>query len=324
MSQNRKFKRCFITGITGSAGSFLAEYILKKDPKIKIFGTFRKKNKLKYINKIKSNRLKLTDLNLLDYKKLKKFLIRSKPDLIYHFASDADVRKSFDLPHQIILNNNNITLNLLEAIRKTNLKPLIVICSTPEVYGNVDNNNKPILETEKMSPQSPYAVSKCFQDLLSQVYFKSFKMNIIITRMFSYTNSRRFTLFQSAFAKQIALIEKNKIKYLKHGNLKSIRTFIDIDDAMNAYWLTAKKGKIGGIYNIGGNDTASVGHVLKILISFSKKRILTKEDKKLLRPVDINKQLPNSKKFRKDTKWKPRVSLSNSLKNLLNDIRADT
>ena len=74
MSQSRKFKRCFITGITGSAGSFLAEYILKKDPKVKIFGTFRNKNKLKYINKIKSNRLKLTNLNLLGYKKLKKFL----------------------------------------------------------------------------------------------------------------------------------------------------------------------------------------------------------------------------------------------------------
>ena len=40
--------------------------------------------------------------------------------------------------------------------------------------------------------------------------------------MFSYTNSRRFTLFQSAFAKQIAEIEKNKIKYLKHGNLKAL------------------------------------------------------------------------------------------------------
>ena len=82
------------------------------------------KNKLKYINKIKSNRLKLTNLNLLDYKKLKKFLIKSKPELIYHFASDADVRKSFDLPYQVILNNNNITLNLLEAIRETNLKAI--------------------------------------------------------------------------------------------------------------------------------------------------------------------------------------------------------
>ena len=73
MSNNRKFKRCYITGITGSAGSFLAEFILKKDPKTTIFGTFRNKNKLKYINKIRSKRLKLTKLNLLDYKKLKNF-----------------------------------------------------------------------------------------------------------------------------------------------------------------------------------------------------------------------------------------------------------
>ena len=111
-----------------------------------------------------------------------------------------------------------------------------------------------------MRPISPYAVSKCFQDLLSQVYYKSYKLNIIITRMFSYTNSRRYTLFQSAFAKQIAEIEKNKKKYLFHGNLESIRTFIDIDDAMSAYWLTAKRGKIGEIYI----DTRTKEYVKKV------------------------------------------------------------
>tara|TARA_E500000178_G_C16950103_1_gene720813 strand:- start:994 stop:1425 length:432 start_codon:yes stop_codon:yes gene_type:complete len=139
--------------------------------------------------------------------------------------------------------------------------------------------------------------------------------------MFSYSNSRRYTLFQSAFAKQIAEIEKDKKKYLQHGNLKSIRTFIDINDAMSAYWLAAKKGKIGEIYNIGGNDTASVELVLKKLISLSKKKIILKKDKKLFRPVDVDKQLPNSKKFRRDTKWKPKVNLTRSLESLLNDIR---
>ena len=320
MSINRNFKRCFISGITGSAGSYLAEYILKKESSIRLYGTFRNKNKINFI-KNKSTRLSLNQLDLLNYKKLKLFLKKTKPDLIYHFASNADVRKSFDYPKKIILNNNNITLNLLECIRELKLKTLIVICSTPEVYGNVLNPNKRISENELMRPISPYAVSKCFQDLLSQVYYKSYKLNIIITRMFSYTNSRRYTLFQSAFAKQIAEIEKNKKKYLFHGNLESIRTFIDIDDAMSAYWLTAKKGKIGEIYNIGGNDTASIKLVLKKLISLSKKKITLRRDKKLFRPVDVNKQLPNSNKFRRDTNWKPKVDLKTSLENLLNDIR---
>ena len=106
----------------------------------------------------------------------------------------------------------------------------------------------PIKESQKIAPINPYAVTKTYQDLLSQVYSQSFKLKIIITRMFSYTNARRYNLFQTAFANQIVKIERGKLNYLKHGNLNSIRTFVDIEDAMDAYWLAATKGKIGEIW----------------------------------------------------------------------------
>lgn len=321
MSINRKFKRCFITGITGSGGSYLAEHVLSKDKNVKIYGTYRKNKIIKYFDKKKLSKLKLSKLDLLNFQKLKKYLKDTKPDLIYHLASDADVRKSFDFPLNVILNNNNITLNLLEAVRQNKLNPLIVICSTSEVYGNVFKKDMPITEAQLMSPQSPYAVSKCFQDLLAQVYFKCYKQKIIITRMFSYTNARRLNLFQTAFANQIALIEKKKQKYLKHGNLESIRTFIDIKDAMNAYWLTAKKGKIGEIYNIGGNSTRSVKQILDLLVSLSNSKINLKSSAKLFRPTDVKIQIPSSNKFKKQTKWKSEVSLSHSLKKLLEELR---
>ena len=63
------------------------------------------------------------------------------------------------------------------------------------MYGAVKKKDVPINENQKIAPVNPYAVSKTFQDLLSQVYFKSFNLKIIITRMFSYTNSRRNNLF---------------------------------------------------------------------------------------------------------------------------------
>ena len=69
---------------------------------------------------------------------------------------------------------------------------------------------------------------------------------------------KKSRLVSDIFAKQISMIEKGKLKYLKHGNLNSIRTFIDIDDAMEAYWVAATRGKIGEIYNIGGNKVISV------------------------------------------------------------------
>ena len=317
--KNRKFKKCLITGITGSGGSYLAEHIKKKDKKIKILGTTRKK--LSTIDKNLKKISKISKLNLLNFNKTKKYLKNTRPDLIFHIASYADVRKSFFSPIKIINNNNNITLNLLEAVRCLKIQPLIILCSSSEVYGNVDIKSQPIKENQIMAPVSPYALSKSFQDLLSQVYQKAYGLKIIITRMFSYTNARRYNLFQSSFAKQIVEIEQNKRKVLYHGNLKSLRSIIDIEDAMEAYWLAAKKGVIGQIYNIGGNKSITINKALDYLKSFSKFKIFTQEDKKLIRVRDIKVQIPSSKKFRKHTLWRPKVSVKNSLKKLLENER---
>ena len=193
--------------------------------------------------------------------------------MLYFIASDANVRNSFDDPINNSINNNTITINLLEAVRQLNIDPVMLICSSSEVYGNVPNNQMPINEQQQLN-LSIHAVTKAYQDLISQVYFKSFKTKVIITRMFSYTNARRRNLFQTHFASQIAEIERGRKSILIHGNLKSKRTFVDIYDAMEAYWLAAKKGNIGEIYNIAGNDTISVNNFLKKLIKLSKKKSL--------------------------------------------------
>ena len=318
---NRTFKHCLITGITGSGGSYLAEHILKKKIDIKVSGFYRSKGYKDLLKKKYGKKLSLIKLDLTNYSQIKKKIEILKPDLIFHLASNADVRGSFDKPLECSYNNNSITVNLLEAIRQSKLNPVIMICSTSEVYGNVSKKNMPITESQNIAPINPYAVTKVYQDLISQVYQKSFGLNIIITRMFSYTNARRTNLFQSAFARQVVLLERNKIKYLKHGNLRSIRTFVDIEDAMEAYWVAATKGKIGEIYNIGGDKTISVEQFLKELLSQSKKKIKVRLDRNLLRPQDINVQIPSSYKFMKDTGWKPKILFKDSVKKLLNECR---
>ena len=315
---NRKFKKCLITGITGSGGSYLAEHILQRDKKIKIFGIYRSSG---YKNILKNKRIKLFKANLSNYNKTHKLIKKINPDIIFHLASAANVRESFDVPKKIIENNNSITLNLLEVIRKNRINPLIIIVSTSEVYGKVRKKDTPIKETKNINPVNPYSVSKAFQDLLSQVYYKSYGLKIIITRMFSYTNARKKSLFQTSFAKQIAEIEKGKRKILTHGNLNSVRDIIDISDAMEAYWLTAKRGKVGEIYNISGNKIISVGDYLKELKKLSKIKIKSIVDKKLLRPVDVTLQIADSRKFKKHTNWSPKVSFKESVKKLLQEKR---
>ena len=75
--------------------------------------------------------------------------------------------------------------------------------------------------------------------------------------------------------------------------------------------------KIGRIYNIGGKEVVTVKNVLNKLIKISNSKIKTKLDKKLLRPVDVTLQIPSSKKFTNDTNWRPKISLNQSLMNLL-------
>ena len=266
-------------------------------------------------------RVKLIKQDLTNYLSLKKKIKKINPNLIFHIASDADVRGSFDHPIEISNNNNTITINLLEACRKTKIDPLIVICSTSEVYGRVKKKDMPVTENNKISPINPYAVTKAYQDLMSQVYNKSFGLKIIITRMFSYSNARRKNLFQTAFAKQIVDCERGSKKIVEHGNLKSIRTFVDIEDAMESYWLSAKKGKIGEIYNICGNKIISVKDYLQELRKNSKVNFKTKLNKSLLRPQDIDLQIGECSKFKKHTGWKPKVSFRKSVKKLLEEVR---
>ena len=315
---NRKFKKCLITGITGSGGSYLAEHILLKDKRIKIFGIYRSiGNK----NLLKNERIKLFKCDLCNFNKTQKIIKKINHGVIFHLASTANLRDSFNSPRKTIENNNAITLNLLEVIRINKINPLVIICSTSEVYGKINKKDIPIKETKNIGPVNPYSASKAFQDLLSQIYSECYGLKIIITRMFSYTNARKNFLFQTSFAKQIADIEKGKKKILTHGNLNSVRNIIDITDAMEAYWIAAKRGRIGKIYNISGKKVISVGNYLKELKKLSNVKIKSKIDKKLLRPVDVTLQIADTKKFIKDTRWSPKISFEESMKKLLNECR---
>ena len=214
------------------------------------------------------------------------------------------------------------TLNLLEAIHKAEIDPVVQICSTSEVYGQVDPKNVPITEACPLNPSSPYAVSKVTQDLLGHTYFRSYGMKVIRTRMFAYLNPRRFDLFATAFALQVARIEEGLQKELRHGNLESVRTIIDVRDAMDSYWVAAEKGQPGEIYNIGGDTTMKVGEFLDILKQKATCDIPSREDPALLRPADVTLQIPNVDKFTNETGWKPKYSFEQSVDHILNHVRA--
>ena len=312
--------RCLITGITGSGGSYLAEYILENHPEWEIFGIHRwhSAGTLHNIEQIK-DKITILECDLLDLSSIIRALNISKPERIFHLAAFANVRKCFDTPLAVINNNIMGTANLLEAIRLVCPETIIQMCSTSEVYGNP--LIFPMTEDHPMKPVNPYSVSKLAQEALAYSYFKSWGLKVIITRAFAYWNPRREDLFATAFALQVARIEQGKQKILKHGNLESIRQVIDVRDMMRAYWIACDKCNLGEPYNIAGKDILSVGEYLERLKSLSTVRIISELDPLLLRPVDLNKQVSNTSKFDTITSWQPRYSLEESIMFLLNHCR---
>lgn len=318
----RNIKRAIITGISGSGGSYLAEYIVNNHPKVEVHGVARWHSASRQDNlQTIAGRINMHECDLCDLSSVIRTLKKVKPDGIFHLASHANVRASFDTPLAVLDNNIMGTANLFEGVRLSGLDPIIQFCSTSEVYGQVDPKDVPIKENCPLKPASPYAVSKVTQDLLGYSYYTSYGMKIIRTRMFAYLNPRRTDLFATSFAIQVARIEAGMQKELLHGNLNSVRTIIDVRDAMESYWLALEKGRFGEIYNIGGPKTIRVGGFLEILKKKAKCKIPSRVDPELLRPADVTLQIPDVSKFQKETGWKPRYSFQQSVEFLLDYCR---
>jgi len=310
--------KALITGITGFVGSHLAEFLLKKD--IEVFGTYRWRSPRDNIAHL-MDRITLVHCDILDAKSVKDCISEVKPDFIFHLAAQSYVPASFNAPHITIQTNVNGTLNILEAVREAKINPVIHICSSSEVYGQVKKEEVPIKETNQFRPASPYAVSKVGEDMIALQYHLSYGLKTIRSRMFTHTGPRRGEVFVvSAFAKQIARIEKGiQEPVLKVGNLESVRTFADVRDAVKAYWLLVNKCEPGEVYNIGGKETMTIKEMLDTLLTFSpmKDRIRIQVDPKLLRPSDVTLQIPDISKFVKATGWQPEIKFRDTLKDTL-------
>lgn len=312
--------RVLITGITGFVGSHLAEYILADHPNVEIHGTKRWRSPKDNILRV-MNRVTLHDCDLRDLSSLLNMLGKAKPDVIFHLAAQSFVTTSYSAPVDTLDNNVNGTANLLEAVRILKLDPVIHICSSSEVYGQVTKDDVPIRETCPLNPVSPYAVSKVGEDMLGYMYFRAYGMKTIRTRMFTHSGPRRGEVFvDSFFSQQVARIEKGlQPPVLRVGNLDSVRTFADVRDTVRAYWLLTQKCPPGEVYNIGGDITMTIREMLDMLLTMTTHptKIEVKIDPALIRPADVTLQIPCSDKFKAVTGWKPIIPYKQTLLDML-------
>jgi GDPmannose 4,6-dehydratase len=306
-------------------GSHLLDFLIK-NTNWDVYGVLRWRSSLNnisnHIDLINSGkRIKLLYADIRDTLAVQEAFKSSKPDYIFHLAAQSYPQTSFSSPLDTIETNIQGTVRVLDSINKYCPKAIVHVCSSSEIFGKVPRSKLPIDEDCTFHPASPYAISKVGTDLLARHYAEAYKMCVMSTRMFTHTGPRRGDVFaESSFAKQIALIEAKLIPpIVKVGNLESLRTVADVRDAVRAYFLlVTKKPVSGAYYNIGGTHTCKIRDILSVLLKKSKiKKIKIVTDKNRLRPLDADLQIPNTKKFKSHTGWKPEISFDKTMTDLL-------
>lgn len=328
-------KKALITGVTGMVGSHLVDFLLENTD-WDVYGVCRWRSPLDNVSHLldrvnKKDRVFFEYADLNDEISLMNVVNTIKPDYCFHLAAQSYPLTSFTAPIDTLNTNILGTSRLLETFRAAmqvdkGYHPVIHVCASSEVFGKIPADKKPetgIHEDIAFHPASPYAISKVGTDLLGRYYAEAYNMTIMTTRMFTHTGPRRGDVFhESTFAKQIAMIEAGLIPpVVKVGNLKSLRTYADVRDAVRAYFMLVTCNPIAGeYYNIGGSYTCEVGDTLNALISYStmKDQIKIEVDPERLRPIDADLQIPDCRKFKAHTGWEPQIPFEKTMHDLLN------
>ncbi len=338
--------RVLITGITGMAGSHLAEYLLGQG--FEVFGTYRWRSRMDNledmtacgrVNHVGDNgpianvaslgrlvdeRIRPADINLIeadltDAVSMRRVVGAIRPDRIFHLAAQSFVPTSWNAPADTLETNIIGQVKLLEAVREAGIDPLIHIAGSSEEYGMVHPNEVPIKETNPLRPLSPYAVSKVAQEMLAFQYFYSYGLRCVVTRAFNHEGPRRGHVFvTSSMAKQIAAIEKGlQPPVIRVGDTSIQRDWTDVRDMVRAYHLVLEKGTPGQVYNIGRGETMTVQAMLDIILSLSEVPIKVEQDPARFRPSDVRLLHADCSKFKQETGWEPEIPFRQTLQDLL-------
>lgn len=309
-------KKILIIGSAGFVGNHLIDYILANRNDWQITAT-------KMPKEVIDKPVDVRDLDITKPEEIDSLLDEVQPDYIFHLAAQSSVALSWRNPQLTININITGTVNLLDAVRKLEKQPRMLLIGSGEEYGHVKPDEVPIKEDNNTRPGNIYAVTKVTQNMIGRLYYEAYGMDIMSTRSFNHTGPNQAPQFVVPdFCKQVAEIEKGKKEPVIYtGNLSAKRDFTDVRDVVRAYCLLMEKGRAGETYNVGCGNAIEIRAILDMILSHSEKEIRVETDPAKLRPVDVPIIEADITKLKEDTGWTPEISLDQTITETLDAYR---
>ena len=316
-----KKKIALIFGVSGQDGSYLADFLIKKN--YSVIGVTRNKSKknMYRLEKLKIfNKVKIIQGAALDQKFLNKIIKKySSIKEIYYLAGDSSATDSFIYPHKSFESNTTGILNILLTIKKINKKIKVFYAASGQFYGNSKNNY--YSEKSVIKPTTPYAIAKAAGYWLVKIFRENYDLYACSGILFNHESPLRSDEFVTKkiinVSKQIK--KNNKVK-LRMGNIDVYRDWGWAPEYVKAMWLMLQqKQPIDLIIGSGKKHSIRdfVNEVFKKM-KIDKKNLITGTSK-LIRKIDIQSYRANTALCKKTIKWETKITFKKIIHKMIND-----
>ncbi len=305
--------KILVTGGAGFIGSNFVELLEFTDPSYKIVVV----DKLTYAGN-KSNLDNTVAYfvkgDISDYEFMKEVFSKHNFDYVINFAAETHVDRSIDIDYQTNFFNSNIlgTYCLLKLSKEFEVKKYIQV-STDEVYGDLPRNStEKFTEDTPLNPHNPYSVSKASADMLCKSYHRTYELPVIITRC---SNNYGPKQNKEKFIPNMIEHAKNNKPLPVYGDGENVRDWIHVVDHCIALYNILENGKVGEVYNIGGNTELRNIDVVMKLFTLMKKPFKVEYIKDRL-GHDFRYAMDTTK-IENELGWKPTIDFDDGLEELI-------
>jgi len=306
-------RTALVTGAEGFIGTHLVKFLVDKGWNVVAGSRF-----CGGCSFSASPQLHLEQCDLSNGQKVEQVFQKYDPTHVFHFGAQSLPTVSWADPVGTFQSNIMGSLHLFEAIRNRRKAPIVVSACSSAEYGNVPASAIPVKEEQPLHPLHPYGISKVCLDLLARQYFLDYKIPAVNIRLFNTTGPGKTNDAPSDFVRQLVRIKKGlQEPVIEVGNLEPRRAFLDVEDTVQGFYLAAQKGKRGEAYNLCASETHEIGDLLKTAMRLSGVKPEVRVAERLIRLSDERIIFGDTQKLQKDTGWKPRKSLEQTLGRML-------
>ena len=302
-------KKALILGVTGQDGSYLADFLLKKD--YDVVGSYRRTSH-KQLERLEAmntfGKIKLIYADLIDQISLNRIIKKTQPDEIYNLAAQSFVGVSFVEPFLTTEVTGIGALRVIEAVREFSPTSKIYQASSSEMFGNSDEIKT---EDSRLQPASPYGSAKVFAHKTAQMYRESYDMFISCGILFNHESPYRGLEFVTRkITNTLARIITKEVDKIYLGNLDAKRDWGFAGDYVESMWMMLQKEKPSD-YVVATGESHSVKDFLEESFNYAGLgdwQNYIETDEKFFRPTDIDNLVGDSSKARKELGWEPKMN----------------